>query len=175
MKIINKRHILPPWNLCNNLLHKFFVDVTFCKLDHVFQITYGIARRIRKLKLDIRRKVLDKFRSPRFTSVNRLSNTPVEHNKLSIGAARNAILRAFNLALNCGNRFQIFRLVHEHNAPRYGRRKTSMKVGYFSYVFVVVLHEKGIERKNDVCQIIREIARNGDCFKNNRFFARDAF
>ena len=40
-------YVMPPRNLCNNLLHKFLIGVSFGEFSHILEIAHGIALGIR--------------------------------------------------------------------------------------------------------------------------------
>ena len=52
---------MSPWNLCNSLLHKYFIRISLCEFCHVFEVAHGIAFDIRERNADIGGKILYEF------------------------------------------------------------------------------------------------------------------
>ena len=106
--LIQQDHVMSPWNLCNNLLHKFRIRVRCCKFRHVFQISYGIARRLWEFQIDILRQIFNKFITPAFVRVDYTSDAVIQHDEFCIDMNSRLILGCFDFLLHLFNGSKVF-------------------------------------------------------------------
>lgn len=103
---------MSPWNLCNNLLHKFAVGIGRRKCPHVLKISRRKPSDLRKLRPQIPGQSLDHFRSPALLTLaaqNFAAYMPVQQDQLPIDRQNRPHLRGPHARLQIGQQRRITR------------------------------------------------------------------
>ena len=77
-------NIMGPWNLCNNLLHKFTIRISLSEFCHILQISDGISLALWKSTSYIRGKIVYKLVTPRFMHIDYTTNIMIQKQHICI-------------------------------------------------------------------------------------------